>query len=42
MNPSLTPFAPPSGLFVWFIALMLPFFGVINDLLGAFAGERRA
>eukprot|EP00775_Hariotina_reticulata_P005826 gene5826-6067_t len=27
----------PVALFVWFIALLLPFFGVINDLLGAFA-----
>lgn len=24
------------ALFVWFVALMLPFFGVINDLIGAF------
>ena len=27
----------PVALFVWFIALAVPFFGVINDLLGAFA-----
>ena len=27
----------PLALFVWFLALLLPFFGVINDLLGAFA-----
>jgi auxin influx carrier (AUX1 LAX family) len=26
----------PVGLLVWFIALLVPFFGVINDLLGAF------
>jgi auxin influx carrier (AUX1 LAX family) len=26
----------PLALFVWLLALMLPFFGVINDLLGAF------
>jgi hypothetical protein len=25
-----------AALFVWFIALAIPFFGVINDLLGAF------
>ena len=31
--------APLTGLLVWFIALAIPFFGVINDLLGAFAGE---
>ena len=27
----------PVALFVWFVALAVPFFGVINDLLGAFA-----
>ncbi|KAI8476179.1 MAG: transmembrane amino acid transporter protein-domain-containing protein [Monoraphidium minutum] len=27
----------PVGLFVLFLALLVPFFGVINDLLGAFA-----
>uniref|UniRef100_A0A383W752 Amino acid transporter transmembrane domain-containing protein n=1 Tax=Tetradesmus obliquus TaxID=3088 RepID=A0A383W752_TETOB len=26
----------PVALFVWFIALAIPFFGVVNDLLGAF------
>jgi hypothetical protein len=26
-----------AALLVWFIALLLPFFGVINDILGAFA-----
>jgi len=26
-----------AALFVWFIALLIPFFGVINDLMGAFA-----
>jgi auxin influx carrier (AUX1 LAX family) len=26
----------PAALFVWFIALAIPFFGVVNDLLGAF------
>jgi hypothetical protein len=28
---------PLAALLVWFIALLLPFFGVINDILGAFA-----
>ncbi|GBF93363.1 auxin transporter [Raphidocelis subcapitata] len=26
----------PVGLLIWFIALAIPFFGVINDVLGAF------
>jgi hypothetical protein len=25
-----------AAAFVWFIALAIPFFGVVNDLLGAF------
>lgn len=25
-----------AALFVWFIALAIPFFGVVNDLMGAF------
>eukprot|EP00879_Flechtneria_rotunda_P022831 GHRR01024124.1.p3 GENE.GHRR01024124.1~~GHRR01024124.1.p3 ORF type:complete len:102 (+),score=16.70 GHRR01024124.1:592-897(+) len=27
----------PAALFVWFVALLIPFFGVINDIMGAFA-----
>lgn len=30
--------ARTAGMFMWFIALAFPFFGVINDLMGAFAG----
>jgi hypothetical protein len=26
----------PAAMFVWFIALAIPFFGVVNDLMGAF------
>jgi hypothetical protein len=36
LNASLCCFLCFAALFVWFIALAIPFFGVVNDLLGAF------